>query len=262
MRETNATVLLERKTQGLRKETGNPKLISRADLNQTPREMLLRSIIRPAKMLIFSPVVLFLSLYAALVFGTLFLLFATIPVVFGEQYGFNPGVAGLTYLGLGLGMLVGLVLFYLLSDKLLGQKKGGTAARPELRLILMKWFAPITPIGCFIYGWSAYYQIHWIVPILGTFVIGFGTFFIIMPVQIYLVDAFGSQAAASAIAANLVVRNVFGTFLPLAAPPLYGRLGLGWGNSLLGFVCLGFTPVPWLFYRYGEYMRTRFAVQL
>ena len=83
-----------------------------------------------------------------------------------------------------------------------------------------------------------------------------------MPVQIYLVDAFGPQAAASAIAANLVVRNLFGTFLALAAPPLYERLGLGWGNSLLGFICLAFTPVPWLFYRYGEFLRTRFAVKL
>lgn len=262
MRETNATVLLKQKAQRLRKETGNLELMSRTDLNQTSREVLLRAIIRPTKMLIFSPVVLLLSLYAALVFGTLFLLFATIPVVFGERYGFNPGTAGLAYLGLGLGMLLGLAFFVLLSDKLLGQTKGGTAAKPELRLILMKWFAPITPTGFFIYGWSAYYQIHWIVPILGTLVIGFGTFFIMMPVQIYLVDAFGRQAAASAIAANLVIRNIFGTFLPLAAPHLYGRLGLGWGNSLLGFICLGFTPVPWLFYQYGEYLRTRFAVQI
>ncbi|RJE25314.1 Major Facilitator Superfamily [Aspergillus sclerotialis] len=262
MRETNATILLERKIKRLQKETGNPNLTSKMDLKRSPREMLVRAIIRPAKMLIFSPVVLLLSLYAALVYGLMYLLFATIPSVFGEQYGFNPGTAGLAYLGLGLGMMFALGIFAVLSDKLLGQKKGGTVARPELRLILMKWFGPIIPIGCFIYGWTAYYHVHWIVPILGTLIIGFGNFLIVMPVQIYLVDAFGPQAAASAIAANLVVRNLFGTFLALAAPPLYGRLGLGWGNSLLGFICLAFTPVPWLFYRYGEFLRTRFVVKL
>lgn len=159
-------------------------------------------------------------------------------------------------------MISGLILFAVLSDKLLGQEKGGIVAKPELRLILMKWFAPITPLGCFLYGWSAYYKAHWIVPILGTFIIGLGALFVVMPGQIYLVDAFGSQAAASALAANLVVRSHFGAFLALAAPALYANLRLGWGNSVLGFICLGFTPVPWLFYRYGEHLRTRFAIEL
>lgn len=262
LRETNATVLLERKTERLRKEMGNPKLISKADLKQTPRDMLLRALMRPTKMLIFSPIVLSLSLYGAMLFGLIFLLSTTFPTLFEEQYGFSVGIAGLAYLGLGIGMVFGLILFAVLSDKLLSQKKGGTVARPELRLILMKWFAPITPIGCFLYGWSAYYKTHWIVPILGTFIIGLGALFVIMPTQVYLVDAFGPQAAASALAANLVVRSPFGAFLALAAPSMYARLGLGWGNSLLGFICLGFTPVPWLFYRYGEYLRTRFAVEL
>lgn len=267
MRETNAAVLLERKARRLRKETGNQDLVTKSDKSNpdqkhAPREVLLHAIIRPAKMLVLSPIVLFLSLYASLLFGLIFLLFATFPSVFGEQYGFSPGMAGLAYLGLGIGMMLGLILFGVLSDKLLGQKNGDSLARPELRLILMKWFGPITPLGCFWYGWSAYYKVHWIVPILGTFVIGLGAFFVVIPVQIYLVDAFGPQGAASALAACMAVRNLFGAFLPLVAPPLYAKLGLGWGNSLLGFICIGFSPVPWLLYRYGEYLRTHFAVEL
>jgi hypothetical protein len=83
-----------------------------------------------------------------------------------------------------------------------------------------------------------------------------------MCAQIYLVDAFGAQAAASALAALTVVRCLFGAFLPLAGPPLYASLGYGWGNSLLGFIGLLFLPVPVVFYKYGEYMRTHFQVQL
>ena len=83
-----------------------------------------------------------------------------------------------------------------------------------------------------------------------------------IPRQIYLVDSFGAQAAASAMAANLFVRSPFGAFLVLAASPLYDNLGLGWGNSVLGFVTLLFTPVPWLFYTYGGYLRTKFRVEL
>jgi hypothetical protein len=181
LRETNATVLLQRKTQRLCKETGNTKLVSKADLKQTPRQMLIRAIIRPTKMLIFSPIVLFMSLYGVMLFGLIFLLFTTFPFVFKGQYGFSPGIAGLAYLGLGIGIIFGLVLFAVLGDKLFGQEKGGTVARPELRLILMKWFAPITPLGCFMYGWSSYYKTHWIVPILGTFIIGLGSLFVVIP---------------------------------------------------------------------------------
>nr|S4W288.1 RecName: Full=MFS transporter eqxG; AltName: Full=Equisetin biosynthesis protein G [Fusarium heterosporum]AGO86666.1 putative MFS transporter [Fusarium heterosporum] len=260
MRETNYMVLLQRKAQRARKETGNDKLVPKLTRNETPKQMLARAIVRPLKLLIFSPIVLLISLYTGILFGLIFLLFTTFPSVFQDVYGFSPGTAGLAYLGLGIGMILGLVLFSVLSDKMLKQKSG--AARPEDRLILMKWLGPITPLGLFIYGWTAKYAVHWIVPIIGTFVVGFGSLFVVIPGQIYLVDAFGAEAAASAMAANLLVRSPFGAFLDLTASPLYVSLGLGWGNSVLGFICLLFTPVPWLFYTYGERMRTHFKVDL
>ncbi|KAI1173665.1 MFS general substrate transporter [Nemania sp. FL0916] len=261
MRETNASVLLRRKVERQRKDTGNEKLLAKGHTGEAPGQIIRRAIVRPLKMLIFSPIVLLLSLYTGVLFGLIFLLFTTFPQVFGETYGFSAGISGLAYLGLGIGLIAALIIFATLSDKLLGQKRDGKVARAEERLILMKWFAPITPIGCFIYGWTAYYKVHWIVPIIGTFIIGFGSLFVILPVQTYLVDYFGPEAAASALAANLVIRSPFGAFLTLAAPPLYGKLGLGWGNSVLGFICLLFTPVPWLFYRYGESLRIHFAVE-
>ena len=73
-------------------------------------------------------------------------------------------------------------------------------------------------------------------------------------------DAFGSEAAASALAGNVVLRSLFGAFLPLAGPYLYATLGLGWGNSLLAFIGLVFIPIPFPFYKYGERLRTRFPV--
>ncbi|KAI1321882.1 major facilitator superfamily domain-containing protein [Xylariaceae sp. FL0255] len=262
MRETNAAVLLSRKAEQMRKTDKNVKLTSKYARQETSSQNLSLAIIRPIKMLVFMPIVLLLSLYNGLVFGLTFLLFTTFPSVFEGVYGFRPGIAGLAYLGLGLGFVSGLILFSLLSDKLLGQKKDSPPAKPEQRLILMKWFSPITPLGLFLYGWTAYYHVHWIVPILGTYIVGLGSLFILIPSQIYLVGSFGAEAAASALAANLLIRSPFGAFLDLAAPPLYNSLGLGWGNSVLGFIILAFTLVPWLFYRYGETLRARFTVEL
>ena len=82
-----------------------------------------------------------------------------------------------------------------------------------------------------------------------------------MAINMYLVDAY-TRYAASAIAASKCLQSVAGAFLPLAGKPLYDSLGLGWGNSLLGFIAFAFIPVPWLFFRYGEVLRARFVVKL
>lgn len=76
-----------------------------------------------------------------------------------------------------------------------------------------------------------------------------------MPVITYLADAF-TIYAASALAANTVLRSTLGALLPLAGPKMYDTLGLGWGNSLLGFISLAMVPFPVFFYMYGERIRT------
>lgn len=260
MRETNAAILLNRQADRLRKETGNADLISKSDRGLTPGQMLLRGVTRPTKLLIFSPIIFLLALFCAYIFGLIFLLFTTFPMVFEEQYHFSTDVSGLAYLGLGVGMFIGLVSFGMLSDKM--QRKQGDNPRPEGRLQLMMWISPIGAIGFFWYGWSAYERTHWIVPILGTSLIGLGFLFVMLPAQIYMVDAFGPEAAASALAANTVLRCLAAAFIPLAGPPLYANLKLGWGNSLLGFLCLAFAPVPIFFFRYGGWLREKFVVNL
>lgn len=83
-----------------------------------------------------------------------------------------------------------------------------------------------------------------------------------MPAQLYLVDVFGSEAAASALGANNLLRYISSTFLPLAGPSMYKTLNYGWGNSLLGFLTLAFLPSPILFYKYGERLRAKTKVAL
>ncbi|KAF8860918.1 MFS general substrate transporter [Acephala macrosclerotiorum] len=264
MRETYGPVILERKAARLRKSTGNTDLQVKGHERLSPMTHLRHSLIRPLKLLILSPVVLLLSIYVAFIFGLMFLCFSTYSAVFIEQYHFAVGVSGLAYLGQGIGMILGLGLFGGLSDRILKcrAKRNKGEMEPEERLPLMVWFTPIVPIGFFVYGWTAQEKVYWMAPIVGTSFIGLGNLFVMLPSQIYLVDAFGSEGAASALAASSVLRSLFGTFLPLAAPSLYGSLGYGWGNSLFGFLALAFMPVPILFYKYGGQLRTRFPVRL
>lgn len=62
------------------------------------------------------------------------------------------------------------------------------------------------------------------------------------------------------MAANSLVRSIAGGLVPLGGPSLYDNLGLGWGNSLLGFLGVAFAGVPLLFYLYGERLRKKYDV--
>ncbi|KAM0283779.1 hypothetical protein ACHAQH_002369 [Verticillium albo-atrum] len=94
------------------------------------------------------------------------------------------------------------------------------------------------------------------VPLVGLGVFGFAVMATLQPVQIYIVSAF-SVHAASAMAANNILRNIVGALIPLGGQGLYDALGNGWGNSLLAFIALVFTPIPLLLMKYGERLRRR-----
>lgn len=85
--------------------------------------------------------------------------------------------------------------------------------------------------------------------------VGVGILATFMPISTYLVDAF-TVHAASALAANTLLRSLAGALLPLAGQKMYATLGLGWGNSLLAFIALAMCPIPWIFFKYGERIRT------
>ena len=216
----------------------------------------------------------------AVVYGYLYLLFTTITEVFEDQYHFSQGAVGLTYLGIGVGSLFGVVIFGVASDKILKAKSKSGEMKAEYRLPPMIPGSFVIPIGCtlsstyatcgstdirvvFLYGWSAEKHVFWIVPILGTGIVGLGLLATFMPIQTYLVDAF-TIYAASALAANTILRSLVGALLPLAGQKMYATLGLGWGNSLLAFIAIAMFPIPVIFYKYGERIRKspRFQTQL
>jgi hypothetical protein len=176
MRESYAYVILDRKTKRLRKETGNPNLRSALDTGLSPRDLFIFSIIRPTKMLFLSPIVFLLSLYVAVIYGYLYLLFTTMTGVYEGQYGFSQGSVGLAYLGIGVGSMIGLFILGASSDRLVKSltAKNGGVAKPEYRLppmILGAWFVPLS---LFWYGWTAEKRDHWILPIVGTSFLGIG----------------------------------------------------------------------------------------
>ncbi|KAH9865504.1 hypothetical protein J1614_009089 [Plenodomus biglobosus] len=267
-KETYHPIILKRKTLRLRKELGRPELqnIMTYDKDaalQSPLNVLKHGIIRPLRMLTKSPIVLFCSLYMSFLFGLLFLLFTTITPVFIQTYGWSPQITGLAYLGIGIGNFMGIAVVARTSDATIIRlaKKNKGVYEPEMRLPMCVFFGALIPVAFFIYGWTAHYKVHWIVPIISLVPFGFGIMGIFAPLQTYMIDSF-PQFAASAIAGMTALRCLFGALLPLAGPSMYETLGLGWGNSMLGFLAIAFIPVPALLFRYGKMVRERWPVKL
>jgi len=258
--ETNPRILMQRKVKRLRAELNRPDLRSCYDdagaEHQSPTRVLLNGLVRPTKMLFLSPLVFLVSLYIAFTYGTLYLLFTTIPVVFEETYGWSVGITGLVYICLGIGNMSGWAVITATSDRgvVRRTKANNGVFEPEMRLPLSIYFSFCLPPTFFWYGWSTYYRTHWIVPVLGLFPFSFGIIGLFLPLTTYLVDCY-PMYAASAIAANTVLRSLAGMLLPLAGPAMYEHLGLGWGNSLLGFLCVVMIPVPMLLNKYGAKLR-------
>ncbi|CDM30192.1 Major facilitator superfamily [Penicillium roqueforti FM164] len=265
-KETYAEVLIRWKTEKLVKETGRMDLRSAYDTNKEPvtlGQTMVQSFKRPVLLFVKSPIVFLLCLYMSFVYGLLYLFFTTIPSVFTQKYGFSVGLSGLAYLGIGFGFIGGLAIIAFTNDRMVmsATAKNGGKFEPEMRLPMMIIFACILPISFFWYGWTADKHVFWIVPIIGMFPFGVGTMGVYMPIQTYIIDCY-PKYAASANATLTATRSLVGALLPLAGPKMFGNLGLGWGNSLLGFLALAFIPVPIVFIKYGKVIREKWPIDL
>lgn len=116
--ETYAPVLLRRRAAKLSKLSGKV-YISKPDAQQGKvsfGEAFRTALSRPWILLFREPIVLLLSLYMAIIYGTLYMLFAAFPIVYQEGRGWSQGVGGLAFLGVAVGMM-GAVAYSILDNK-------------------------------------------------------------------------------------------------------------------------------------------------
>ena len=63
--------------------------------------------------------------------------------------------------------------------------------------------------------------------------------------------------AASAMAGASCTRSVFSAVLPFVTAPMYKNLGVPWACSLLGFLSLVMSVIPFVFISKGDKIRAR-----
>jgi MFS family permease len=263
--ETYAPVLLRRRAERLSKLSGKIYR-SKIDIDQgkvSLKNSFKISLSRPWILLFREPIVFLLSLYMAIVYGTLYMMFAAFPIVYQQSRGWNQGVSGLAFLGIMVGMLIAVV--YTLWDNkryIKTSDKHNGFAPPEARLPPCLIAAIAIPVGLFWFAWTNYTSIHFMASIAAGVPFGFGMVLVFLGIMNYLIDAY-TIFAASVLAANSVLRSLFGAVFPLFTTYMYQNLGIHWASSVPAFLALACVPFPFLFYKYGPAIRTRckFAAQ-
>ncbi|KAK9334135.1 major facilitator superfamily domain-containing protein [Lipomyces starkeyi] len=257
--ETYSKTLLERKAARLRKETGNENLHAAHERGGVSHmQRFGQSIVRPVVMLFTEPIVFLIALYCALVYAILYMNFVAYPIVYQEERGWGMGIGGLPFLAIGVGMVCAIATspwqtkLYLK----LTAERGNGKIYPEGRLPFSIVGAFCLPVAIFWFGWATLPQVHWICSVLAGIPFGFGMVTLFLCMFSYLVDSYLLYAASS-LAANTLLRSLFGAFFPLFASRMYIKLSPRWACTLLGFISLAMAPIPYLFYKYGPALRAR-----
>ncbi|KAH7876957.1 MFS general substrate transporter [Lentinula edodes] len=257
LRETYGPHILRKKAQALRKSTGKFYCTAFEASGQHWSTYMARGMLKPIQFLFTEPIVQVFALYMAVLYGVLYLSLTTFVQVFTDLYGENSGIAGVHYLAIALGSTVGGQIGARVLNTIYRRLKArnGGVGTPEMRLPLLMVSATTLPIGLLIYGWTAEARLFWLIPDLGVFIYSIGIGGNWTCIQTYLVDNYALHAA-SAISGVVSFRAFAGFGFPLFADELYGKLGYGWGNSILALICLVIgCPAPFMFYRYGPQLR-------
>jgi len=93
----------------------------------------------------------------------------------------------------------------------------GKAVWPEARLPPTFIGAFLMPIALFWFAWTSYPTLHWIGVVLAGVPFGLAQILLFLSIMNYLADCY-LQYAASALAANSLLRSVLGATFPLWAP--------------------------------------------
>ena len=256
--ETYHPVLLRDRAVSLRKSTGDPRY--RAPIEKMSRSIthtVLWSCIRPFELLIYEPMLLFLGTFTALLLGILYLFFQAFPLVFANVHHFSLQQIGLTFLGLIVGMCLGVFTGPIWRKHYAHLvHKHNSISQPEFRLPPAIAGSLLAPIGLFWFAWTTFPHIHWILPVIGSGFFGMGTLLVFNGIYTFTVEAYPVYAA-SALAANLFLRSAFAAGFPLFSTKMYERLGYQWASSLLGFLSLAMAPIMVCLFVWGEEIRAR-----
>ena len=111
--ETSSATILYRRAACLRKLTGNDRIRSAAEIahaGKTFKDIVMESLLVPARLTVLDPAILFANVYMMLVYGIFYSFFESFPLIYGPMYGFNYLQKSLAFLPLAIGTVTAAIL--------------------------------------------------------------------------------------------------------------------------------------------------------
>ncbi|EEU45799.1 uncharacterized protein NECHADRAFT_38318 [Fusarium vanettenii 77-13-4] len=259
VKETYHPAILKRKAARLRKENDDPRYWCQYDQRVSTWHLIKINMSRPFKLVATEPILWFMDVWISLIYAILYLCFVAYPIVFRQHRGWNAGMSGLSFVGIGVGTMLAIFAEPLLRRLINSQPRDPMTGRPypEATALVMAIGAILTPLGQLVFSWTCLpNSIHWAVPIAFGVPFGAGNTLCFIYGSNYLAGAY-SIYAASALAGNAVIRSIAGGVLPLAGPKMYAAMTPQWAGTLLGLLEVAMIPIPFVFWRYGAKIRAK-----
>lgn len=224
--------------------------------------LLRETVERSAYLLITEPTVTSFTFWSAFSYGLVFTMTQSVPIVFTTSYEWPTFSGGLVQASVGIGEVIGLFgallqnIIYIRSAPYNTETPGVPVPESILHLSIPSTLIGLAG-GLFMYGWSTQQDSHnWIITAIGLGLIGYAIMVIVTAARIYITDAYAGYAA-SAVAGVSFGEDSFAAFLPLAAKPMYVRLGYSWASSLLAFVAIALALAPVVLLTKGRTIRSK-----
>lgn len=208
---------------------------------------------RPWKIAV-DPIAVAVNITVAVVYLLVYMLFTIYPIIFIQKRGYNSGVGELPLIGVVLGAAIGGVVVFYITSRDRKRLERGHEAKPEDRLPVAMIGGVVLPLSMFWFAWSGEYNyVHWIVPTIAGVFLSASIMLIFVAYLNYLAGTLimivfaewtltSSDVylmyAASAIAANTVIRSAAAAAGPLFTQYMFNALGVGGGGSLIAGVAL------------------------
>lgn len=254
IRETCEPVLLARRAKRLRFSTQNFALHAKSE--EIPFDitiMVQKYLTKPIRMFGQEPILMILTAYMTLVYGTLYLSYQAVPFSF-QNRGWTPAVSYLPFISVTFGILSALGVYTFFTLTWYKSRWSRTqSAPPEARLPTMIVGSLILPPALWWFGWSQY--THWASQVIAVFFVGLGLLLIFDTGVVYLVDVYLVHAN-SAMSIHVVVRSIVSCSFPLFAGPMYSNLGTAWASTVLGFAAMVMVLAPIIFWKFGARIRS------
>lgn len=257
--------MLTWKAHALRTHTKNQKYKSSHELMAPLVQRMKTNLTRPFIFFTRELIVICLGFYLTIIYVLVFTNLQGFTYVFTDTYGFSPGEKGSAFGAVGLGVLLNTFThtFYarayhrrLAALQNSSDEKAVIKIEPEYRLWSAIVAAPFLPISLFWIGWSNYSDISCWNGLVAAALFGWSLSGIFVAVYQYIIDSYETESA-SALSSITFMRYIVAGSMVIADMKMYETLGVHWTMTMLGCLGVVLTPLPLLFWKFGDKVRKR-----